>query len=128
MGKKRDSVDPTHERLNFLHQLALHMANRGSLASGTSGSVTGLDTLSRFYGYTLRGLANKTVTRLSPQVKAHYCRRCMRVLLGGHGALVLLRKGRGRFIVTRCTGCGFQKRVVVSKYRKVVRGCGDTVT
>jgi RNase P subunit RPR2 len=68
MGKSKGAVDPTFERLNFLHQLSLQCSARlGGAAAPAMG---------RYYTYVMRGIAHRCVLRLGRNVK-RWCGRCV---------------------------------------------------
>ncbi len=108
MGRKGNNAggasDPAMERLNFLHQLALQ-------CGGRLGDVPAGGTLARHYAFVMRGVANRTVTRVGAAVKRCYCRHCFRRLMVGRGATVSVRWAHGPSVATRCDGCGLVRRV-----------------
>lgn len=99
MGKKGVEADPSFHRLNYLVQLSLQCESH-------LGSDCGM---SRYLAYTMRrGVALRTVNRLSVNVKRVICRRCLR-FLRVHDVRLRLR-GRPPHVMGRCRGCGYITR------------------
>lgn len=107
--KKRDkkgTLEPA-ERLNFLHQACAVM---GSVHEG----------LARAYAYELRTVAQRTVTRLSREVRNSYCRRCLRPS-SRFAQYRLKSRRRGTMFLMRCTACEGVKRYAIGKRSKLIR-------
>ncbi|KAJ2777161.1 Ribonuclease P protein subunit p21 [Coemansia javaensis] len=69
----------------------------------------------RFYAREMRQIARKAVLRLSPHVKRGICGACSTPLLPGVSCAVRVKgRNRGRRVITTCTYCGAQSRIVMA--------------
>lgn len=99
--RKSKGVSIVHRRASYLYQAA-HVLS--------SSLPVHLQGISRYYCQTLKKLATKTVTRLSPAVKSRICKRCSSLLLPGVSCTIRTHSRRQRHLSIRCTKCGFVKR------------------
>ncbi|KAJ2798201.1 Ribonuclease P protein subunit p21 [Coemansia helicoidea] len=134
MGKRTREPQPgvlpnreLFQRLNFLLQSSQFFASlpgashtHSSVAEGAAVAPPGcadppLLPLARFYAKEMRQVAQKSVLRLSPHVKRGICQVCSSPLVPGVSAAVRVKgKGRGQRVLTTCTYCGHQARLMVN--------------
>ena len=83
-------------RMNFLYQAAvtIHPHN---------------PELSRFYIRSMRDVGEKTVVRMSPGLKAQFCKKCSSLLTHQRREVRTGTKGR-MYAVTVCRKCGAEKK------------------
>lgn len=93
---RRVQGSESFQRINFLLQAAIAIYPQSPA-------------LSRYYIRTMRDVAEKTVLRLDPGVKAHFCRRCSSLLSFTRREVRKGQKGK-TYVVIKCPECQSERR------------------
>ncbi|KAJ2120332.1 Ribonuclease P protein subunit p21 [Coemansia sp. RSA 720] len=107
-GKKGGGVPnrELYERMSFLYQSAQMLSDT---------TKDGLLPLARFYTKEMRQVARKSVLRLSPHVKRRLCKVCNTPKQPGISCRVRVKgSGRAKRVITTCTYCGDQTRLMAN--------------
>lgn len=94
--KQEFNIDINHNRVNYLYQLSTALAEQCPGLSSTYNSI-------------LKGLTQKSLLKIDPEIKRNICKRCNTILIPGKTVTCrTIKKSKGT-IKWSCKFCGKSK-------------------
>ncbi|PIA19766.1 Rpr2-domain-containing protein [Coemansia reversa NRRL 1564] len=113
------SVESTEKLCSESPPLSSSVAAEAVVSSNIASDMHSISTpllpLARFYTKEMRQMARKSVLRVSPHVKREICKICSTPLMPGVSCTIRIKgKAHGKRVITTCTYCGSQKRLMAN--------------